>query len=109
MIEPDGGTVEAVLGGQPALDFVRLDRRVEYLEHGQLWTAAGAPASPHVVGYRQDRSEVVGRMAAGECGVAVVKPADHRADVERRLERVQQAGSARYPHAIARRRDCSEW
>ena len=53
--------------------------------------AGGDGVARQPVGRRQDAAEVVRRMApfGGEPRVVEVEPADHRADVERGLDRVE--------------------
>ncbi len=54
------------------------------------------------LGERQNAAEVVRRMAPfrGQPGVVEVEPADHRADVERRLHRIELKLRPRNPRAV---------
>src|SRR4051812_35475285 len=85
MVEADA--VEAVLEREHALDLVRLDHCREDVAHEE-WLPR-IPGNP--IRYRQDAAEVVRRMAplGGEPGVVEVEPADHRADAEGRLYRIE--------------------
>ena len=83
--------VEAVEQRVAALDLVRLDGITQHVAHGQRLAAFTHRLAAEVIGHRQDRAQVVGRMAPLRCqpGVVEIQPADLRADRECRLHRVQ--------------------
>ena len=89
VIEADA--VEAVLQRDHALDLVRLDHRRQHRLHRQRRLARGDRGARQPVGGGENAAEIVGRMAplGREPGVVEVQPADHRADVERRLHRIE--------------------
>ena len=91
--------VEAVLQRDDALDLVGLDHGRQHVAHGDGAAVSRAPVE--VVGHRQDGAQVVrGVPPLGrQEGVVEVEPADHGADVERGLDRVQLPGGAGHPGA----------
>ena len=93
---------EAVLEREAAHDFVGLDRRFEHVAHQSAASCppprACATASPR----SRESAESVGRMdhrLAVERVVAV-EPANHRADVERGVHRVEHERRARHARAV---------
>ena len=97
MIEAD--LVEGIFERQAALYLVGLDHRRQHVAHGQRWScaAAGEP-----VGNGENAAEVVRRVAplGGQPGVVEVEPANHRANVEGGLHRVELKGGARNLGAV---------
>ena len=89
VVEPDA--VEAVLQGNHALDFVRLDHASQDVMHRGRLPARGDRVSREPVRGGENAAEVIGWMAplGGKPGVVEVEPADHRADVECRLDRIE--------------------
>ncbi|CAB3773046.1 hypothetical protein LMG29739_06363 [Paraburkholderia solisilvae] len=89
MIEPD--LVERVLERDAALNFVRLDHADQDVFHRQRLFARCDGVARQPVGGGENAAEVIGRMApfGGEPGVVEVEPADHRADIERGLDRIE--------------------
>ena len=100
VIEPDA--VEAVLERDHTLDLVRLDHRDQHVLHHERRLARGDRGPRQPVGGGEDAPEIVGRMPpfGGEPGVVEVEPADHRADVERRLHGIQLVRGARHLRAV---------
>ena len=92
MIEPDA--VETVLQRQDALDLVRLDHRLQARRRSVNDLLLGAR---QVIGERKNAAEIIRWMApfGGEPGVVEIEPADHRADVERRMHRIELPRGAR--------------
>ena len=88
--------VEGVFERQTALDLMGLDHGGQDVEHPQGRLAVGDCRPRQPVGHRQDAAEVVRRMPplGRQPGVVEVEPADHRADVERRLHGIQLVRSA---------------
>ena len=95
VIEAD--LVERILERDHALDLVGLDHRGSTSRMQERLAVARQP-----VGDREDAAEIVGRMAPfrREPGVVEIEPADHGADVERRLHRIEPVGRARHTRAI---------
>jgi len=83
--------VEGVFQRDAALDFVRLDHAFQHRAHGERRLAGGHGVARQPVGHGQDAAQVVGRMApfGRQPGVVEVQPADHAADIERGLHRIQ--------------------
>ena len=104
MIQADA--VEAVLQRQAALDLVRLDHRRQHVAHEQRRLAAGRGDAGEIVGQRQNAAQIVRRMPPlrRQPSVVEVQPADHAADVPRRLDRIQLVRRARHPGAVRRHR-----
>ncbi|CAG9196978.1 hypothetical protein BCAR13_120040 [Paraburkholderia caribensis] len=100
MIEAD--LVERVFERDAALNFVRLDHGDQDVFHRERLFAVGDGGAREPVGRRENAAEVIGRMApfGREPGVVEVEPADHGADVERGLHRVQLERRARHPGAV---------
>ena len=100
MIEPD--LVEGVFERDTALNFVRLDHGDQHVFHRQRRFARCDGTAREPVGRRQNPAEVIRRMApfGGQPGVVEVEPADHRADVEGGLNRVQLERRARHLRAV---------
>ena len=100
VVEADA--VEAVLERDHALDLVRLDHRRQHVAHRQRRLAGGDRSARQPVGGREDAAQVVRRVApfGGEPRVVEVEPADHRADVERRLHRIELERRARHLRAV---------
>ncbi len=98
--------VEAVLERDAALDLVRLDHRGEDIAHGERRAARGHVVARNPVGDREDAAQVVRRVApfGREPGVVEVEPADHRADVECRLDRIELVGGPGHLRAVGHRR-----
>ena len=92
--------VEAVLQRHAALDLVRLDHALEYVLDRQdlvvAELAARAVGAADPVGHGQDRAKVVAGVAplGGQPAVIKVEPADHGANVERAIDRVELVGCA---------------
>ncbi len=87
MIEPD--PVEAVFEREHALNLVGLDHGGEHIAYGDRLTATG-----QIVGDRQYPAQIIRRMPPlrGKPGVVEIQPADHRADVERGIDRIELVG-----------------
>ena len=98
--------VEAVLERQHPLDLVRLDHGGEHLAHARWGLARHDGVARQVIRHRENAAEIVRRVAplGGEPGVVEVQPADHRADVESRLHRVELEGGARDTRAARHHR-----
>ncbi len=103
--------VEAVVDGGDALDLVRLDHGDEHIAHQQRRLALGHVAPAQVIGKRQDAAQVIRRMApfGGQPGVVVVQPANHAADVEGRLHRIEFIGRPRHPRPTRHDRARHQW
>ncbi len=89
VVEPH--PVEAVLQGHHALDLVSLDHGGEDVADDQGLLAACHCGARQPVGGGEDAAEVVRGVAPfrGQPGVVEVQPADHGADVEGRLYRIE--------------------
>ncbi len=83
--------VEAVFQREAALDFVRLDHRREHVLHRERLPADRDCVARQPIGGRENAAQVVGRMPPfrGQPGVVEIQPADHRADIERGLHRIE--------------------
>jgi len=83
--------VKAVLERDHALDFMRLDHAGEHLAHRERLAAAANRLARKPVGGGEDAAQIVRGMAPfrRQPGVVEVEPADHGADIERRLHRVE--------------------
>ncbi|SVK47259.1 Uncharacterised protein [Acinetobacter baumannii] len=94
--------VEGVFQRQAALDLMRLDHGDQHLPHGQRRFARRHRLAREPVGHRQDPAQVVRRVAPlrRQPGVVEVEPADHGADIERRLHRIQLETGAGHPAAV---------
>ncbi len=92
--------VEGVLEREAALDLVGLDHRRQHVAHGQRGLPGCGAGEP--VGNGEDAAQVVGRVAplGGQPGVVEVEPANHGADVEGGLNRVELKSRARYLGAV---------
>ena len=103
VIEADA--IEAVLQRSDALDLVRLDHRRQHIANHQALLALRSTAAREIVRDGEDCAEVVGRMAPlrREPGVIEIEPADHRADVESGLHRIELVRSARHACAAGQR------
>jgi hypothetical protein len=91
VIEADA--VEAVLQGEHALDLMRLDHGREHVAHLDAFAAAR-----QVIGHGEDAAQVVRRVTPlrRQPGVVEIQPADHGADVEGRIDRIELVGRARH-------------
>ena len=94
MIESDA--VVTILEHENALNLVRLDHRLQYVVDGKRFL----PGAREVIGESENAAEIVRRMAplGGEPGIVEIEPADHRADIERGMHRLELpvgAGNAR--------------
>ncbi|CAM2154606.1 hypothetical protein PT2222_300120 [Paraburkholderia tropica] len=100
MVETD--LVERVFQRDAALDFVRLHHAFKHVLHGERRFARGDSRAREPVGGREYAAQVVRRMApfGGEPGVVEVEPADHGADVEGGLNRVELECGARHLRAV---------
>ena len=89
VVEADA--VVRVLERRDALDLVRLDHRGQQVAHRRRRAALGRRLARLPVGDREDAAEVVGGMAPfrREPGVVEIQPADHCADVEGGLDRIE--------------------
>ena len=96
VIEADA--IEARAQREHALNLVRLDHRGEHVADRERSHAGATPAAAQIVRDREYRAEVVRRMSplGREPGVVEVEPADHRADVERRGDRIELEARARH-------------
>lgn len=98
--------VERVLQSQDTLDLVGLDHALqdildlEDLAIAQVAASTVRPGDP--VGHGQNTSQVVGRMTplSGQPAVIVVQPADHGANVESAIDRVELVGGSRHTSSI---------
>ena len=92
----------AVLECQAALDLVRHDGRFQHVEHPQRFFALGARLSRQVVGDGEDAAQVIRRVAplGSEPRVVEVEPADHAADIERAVDRVEMPAGSGDPAAV---------
>lgn len=113
MVEAD--LVVGVLESKNTLDLMGLDHSLEDiadLEHltvGERTTSTVGSRDP--VSDGQDTTEVVGRVTplSSEPAVVVVEPADHGADVEGTVHRVELVGSSRDTGAIGDRGAWNNW
>ena len=96
--------VERVLEGEDALDFMRLDHGQQHIAHRQRRLARGVRPPAEVSGDREDGAEVIRRMPplGREPSVVEVEPADHRTDVEGRLDGLEFVGRAGHARAAPR-------
>jgi hypothetical protein len=106
-------TIETVLQGQNALNFMRLDGGHQRVADGEGGFTFRNGSARTVIGNRQDCSEVVGGMAplGGKPGVVVIQPANRATDVEGRLDGIKLKMGARYPRPVRHdrsRRDRTE-
>ena len=94
--------VERIFERDAALDFMRLDHAGQHVFHRQRLLAGGDRIARQPVGSGQNAAEVVGRMTpfGGQPGVVEIEPADHRADVECGLHRVELELRARHLGAV---------
>ena len=94
--------VERVFQCDTALDFVRLDHAGQHVLHRQRLLAGRDCIAGQPVGRCQNTAEVIRRMTPFRCqpGVVEVEPADHGADVEGGLHRVELKLGARHLGAI---------
>ncbi len=104
VIQPDA--IEAVLQREHALDLVRLDHRGEHVAHGERRLAFHHALARQVIRDGEDAAEIVGRVPplGREPRVVEVEPANHRADVERRLHRLELERRARHARAARHHR-----
>ena len=93
----EANLVERVLEREAALDLVCLDHRRQHRAHGQRSLAAGNGSAGEPVGDGEDAAQIVRRVAplGGQPGVVEIQPANHGADVEGGLNRVQLKRRAR--------------
>ena len=89
MIQTD--SIEAVLEGRDALNLVRLDHGREHVAHGERRLPPKCVQPRQVIRNRKDGTQVVRRVTplCRKPGVVEIEPADHRADVERRLHGIE--------------------
>ncbi len=83
--------IEAVFQREAALDFMRFDHRREHVLNRERLPADRHCVTRQPIGGRENAAQVVGRMPPfrGQPGVVEIQPADHRADIERGLHRIE--------------------
>ena len=98
--------VEGVLQREAALDLVRLDHRRQHGAHGERRLSGRYRGARKPVGDGENAAQVVRRMAplGSQPGVVEVEPANHGADVEGGLHRVELKGCARNLGAVGHNR-----
>ena len=98
----ESNAIEAVLEREHPLDFVCLDHRGQDVAHGERRLARGNRITRQPVGGRENAAEVVRWMTplGRQPRVVEVEPADHRADVERGLHRIELIRRARHLGAV---------
>ena len=94
--------VEAVLQRDAALDLVRLDHAGQHVTHGEGRLAGRHGVARQPVGGHEDAAHVVRGVApfGGEPRVVEIEPADHRAEAECRLHRIELVGRTRHLGAV---------
>ena len=104
VIESDA--IEAVLEGDDPLDLVGFDHGRQHLAHRARRFAAGDRGTREPIRGGEDGAQVVGGVAPlrGEPSIVEVEPANQRADVERRLHRIELKLGAGDASAIGHRR-----